>query len=239
MMNIKVLRKLYKKYIDKLVPEYALLSLITCFCVSGIVYWGSQLIMQNKFHYDLSSSLDRHIFLVKEWIIIYIVCYAFWVINYILIAREGKEKWYRFVNADIMSKLICGVFYILLPTTIIRPQVLGGDIFSCLVRFIYNSDPPTNLFPSIHCLVSWFCFIGIRNSKKIPTWYKLFSFIFAVLVCISTQFTKQHILIDVAGGIMIAELSYYVTNHTQIYRSKEKFFDCLGRKLFGVTYYDK
>lgn len=238
LMKINI-RESYKNTIGKLIPEYGLLSLITCFLVNGAVYWGSHIIVQNKKHYDLTSTLDNQIPFVKEWVVIYMVCYVFWAVNYILITREGKEKWYRFVFADILSRLICGIIFIAFPTTNVRPILSGNDISSWLMSFIYNIDPATNLFPSIHCLVSWFCFIGIRNSKKIPLWYKAFSCIFAVLVFASTQFTKQHYLIDVAGGIIIAELCYYIASHTQIYLILERFFVWADHKLFGAINYDK
>lgn len=70
-------------------------------------------------------------------------------------------------------------------------------------------------------------------------WYKVFSLVFAILVCASTQFTKQHYLPDVAGGILIAELCYYITNHTRIYLGVERFFDRVGRVIFGVMRYDE
>ncbi|OYP00184.1 phosphatidic acid phosphatase, partial [Lachnotalea glycerini] len=182
---------------------------------------------------------DTKIPFIKEWIVIYLICYLFWIINYILIAREGLESWYRFATADLMSRLICGMFFILLPTTIIRPQVSGNDFFSWLVRLVYQLDRPTNLFPSIHCLVSWFCFIGIRKSVRISKWYKLFSCIFAILVCVSTQFTKQHYLMDIVGGILLAELCYYITNHTQLYLYIERIFEWIGQKVFGEAYYNE
>ena len=68
---------------------------------------------------------------------------------------------------------------------------------------------PTNLFPSIHCLVSWFCAIGLRGTR-VSTWYKVFSYAFAIAVCISTQLTKQHYIVDVFGGILLAEISLLI-----------------------------
>lgn len=231
--------KWYRRWFGKWIPEYGVLVLLACGIFNNFIYWGTQRLADNTYHYDLTSAIDRKIPFVKEWIIIYVVCFAFWAFNYILISREGKEKWYRFATADLMSRLICGIFFVLLPTTNVRPQVTGNDFCSWLVNFVYTVDAPTNLFPSIHCLVSWFCFIGVRKSKKIPMWYKVFSLVFAILVCASTQFTKQHYLPDVAGGILIAELCYYITNHTRIYLGVERFFDRVGRVIFGVMRYDE
>lgn len=224
----------YQKHLAKWIPEYGLLTLIIGFSVNSIVYWGTQLVTANTYHNDFTSSLDQKVPFVKEWIVIYIGCYIFWIVNYILIAREGKEKCYRFATADIMSRLICGVFFIAMPTTNVRPVVLGSDIYSDLMRYIYTVDPATNLFPSIHCMVSWFCFIGIRKSEKISRWYKVFSCVMALVICASTQFTKQHYMIDIAGGILIAEVCFWIANHTGLYRYIEFIYDKIVRKLFGV-----
>ena len=56
---------------------------------------------------------------------------------------------------------------------------------------------------------------------------------FAVLVFVSTQVTKQHYIIDVIGGIAVAEAAYYLTHHTQFYRSVEKWMDRITGLLFG------
>lgn len=229
----------YRKTIGIWIPEYSFFSLIACFLVNCFIYWGAQFIMKGKYHYDFTSKLDNRVPFVKEWVIIYLVCYIFWAINYILIAREGKERWFRFAFADMLSRFVCGIFFIILPTTNIRPVVAGNDIFSRLMRFIYYIDMPSNLFPSIHCLVSWFCFVGIRGSKKIPFWYKVFSCIFAILVFLSTQFTKQHYLIDIAGGIMIAELCFYIASRTRLYLSIEKIFLWINYRVFGASNKDE
>jgi membrane-associated phospholipid phosphatase len=228
------LRERYGKTLGIWIPEYGFLSLIACFLTNCFVYWGSRLITMDRYHYDFTTGFDRMVPFVKEWIIIYFGCYVFWGVNYILAAREGKEKWFKFAFADILAKLICGVIFVAVPTTNIRPEVTGNDIFSILMRLLYNIDRADNLFPSLHCLMSWFCFIGIRRSKKVPLWYKVFSCVFAVMVCLSTQFTKQHYMVDVLGGILISELCYLLSCNTRIYLYIEKAFLGLNRKIFGI-----
>ena len=224
----------YQKYLGRWIPAYGLLTLIAGFTVNSVVYWGTQLLMASSYYYDFTSSLDRKVPFIKEWIVIYIGCYIFWAVNYVLIAREGKEKCYRFATADVMSRLICAVFFIIIPTTNVRPVVVGSDFCSWLVRYVYMTDPATNLFPSIHCMVSWFCFIGIRKSKKIPVWYKIVSCAIAVTICLSTQFTKQHYMIDIAGGVLIAEVCFFIANRTNLYRYIEFIYDKIVGKIFGV-----
>ncbi len=229
----------YQRYIGKWIPMYGLLPLIGCCLFNSMIYTGTQLTLKNAYHYDLTSALDRKIPFVPEWVLIYVLSFAFWALSYIVIAREGKEKWYRFAAADMMSRLFCMVFFVFWPTTNIRPQVVGDGFIAWLMRLIYALDAPTNLFPSIHCLVSWFCFIGVRRSKKLPAWYKAFTLIFALLICASTQFTKQHYLVDIPGGILIAELCWFISNHTKCDQIIRRFFEAVGKRLFGVCYYDE
>ncbi len=75
--------------------------------------------------------------------------------------------------------------------------------------WLYSMDPANNLFPSIHCLTSWFCVIAIRKQKRIPTWYQVLSVIIALAICISTLTTKQHVVVDVFAGVFLAEFSYW------------------------------
>lgn len=125
----------------------------------------------------------------------------FWIVNYILISNINKEHCYRFLTADLLGKLICGIIYINFPTTNIRPNIITPDIFSDVLKFLYSIDAADNLFPSIHCLVSWYCFVGLRNCEVIPVWYRYFSLFMAIMICISTLATKQHVIIDVLGEL--------------------------------------
>lgn len=221
-----------KKQIEKIIPLYAILPLLTCWLFNNIVYYVFRLFLKDAYHYDFTTPLDRMIPFVPAWVSIYLICYLFWIVNYILIGRQGKEHLYRFVTADLLARLICGLFFIFLPTTNIRPEITGTGIWDQLMAFVYASDEPTNLFPSIHCLCSWFCYLGIRNQKSIPVWYQYFSLIFAVLVCISTQFTKQHYLIDIFGGVGIAQLCYSLSRYFDWYRPVMNVFEKINHTVW-------
>lgn len=222
-----------KEKINKIIPSYAIIPLLSCLGVNCIVYFGIRLFTTNVKHHDFTMAFDKAVPVIPEFVFIYLGCYIFWVANYIIIARQGKEYCMRFVFADIMSRLICGIFFLFLPTTNIRPELVGTDIWTTLLKFVYATDAANNLFPSIHCLVSWFCYIGIRGRKNIPKWYRMFSCIFAILVFISTQVTKQHYIIDVIGGVAIAELAFYIGFHTNWYCILQQRLDRISGTLFG------
>ena len=63
-----------------------------------------------------------------------------------------------------------------------------------------------NLFPSVHCLESWFCFRSALKQKKTPEFYKWISFFATILVFLSVLFTRQHVIADIFGAILVFEL---------------------------------
>lgn len=233
MKKNRSIREIYDQSLGKIIPMYAFFSVIFCFVFNSLIYSGTQWLMKDAKHLDLSSDFDRWVPFCPEWVWIYVICFLFWGTNYILITRLGKEEWFRFAVGDYLSRIICGIFFVLLPTTNIRPEVVGNGITAWMMQFVYQMDPAFNLFPSIHCLVSWFCFIGLRGRKEIPGWYRYFSCIFAVLVFASTQFTKQHYFIDIIAGVAIAEICYYIGYHTNWYQKVMACFGRLNSVVFG------
>lgn len=210
--------------IGKMIPRYAAVSLLVAVAWNAVIYNGAIAMTRRSVKWDMTTALEELISLRPEWIIIYFGCFAFWAIHYILIARRGQKLWFRFLFADLLAELICGVCFVLLPCTNVRPEVMGTDMFSHLVRLLYDIDPAQNLFPSIHCLISWLCFIGIRGEKNLPRGYKFFCLFFALAVCASTLFLKQHCLPDVIAGILLAEGCWYLARKTNLYRPIERLF---------------
>lgn len=228
----------YEKTIGRIIPKYGFLSVIFCFIFNSLIYTGLQILMKDVKRFDLTTSYDEAIPFQPEWVFIYLVCFLFWGVNYILMTRQGKEGWYQFAAGDYLSRILCGMFFILIPTTNIRPEVVGDGLAQVLMRFVYQVDAASNLFPSIHCLVSWLCFAGIRGKSYVPKWYQAFSCVFALAVFASTLFTKQHFIIDAIAGMVFAELCYYIGRHGNYYQWIEKQFDKINEKLFGENWYE-
>ena len=41
-------------------------------------------------------------------------------------------------------------------------------------------------------------------------WYRLFSLVFSICIALSTQLIKQHYIVDLISGILLAELVYFL-----------------------------
>ena len=227
------MRKIIEKCKKNIFPIHWMLPVLFTFCFNNLIYFGVRPLVKDFHHYNISGPLDALVPFMPEFMIVYMGCYIFWVINYCMIAKQEKEKRYRFFTADFYARLVCLAFFVLLPTTNTRPVLSGDSIWIAAVRWLYDTDAPNNLLPSIHCMASWFSYIGIRGNKKIPHWYRRFSCIFAFVVFLSTLALRQHVLIDVFAGVALAEITYYISMRTNGYRVYERICERVGNKIMG------
>jgi membrane-associated phospholipid phosphatase len=187
-----------------------------------VAYYGGMLAFGIFPVHNWTTPLDTCIPLSPLWAIVYVMSFAFWVINYVMISRDHEEMVFRLVSADMIGKIISLLFFVFLPTTLNQPSLAGCGAEAFVLRIIYHADKPVNLFPSLHCLVSWLCFRALLNCRRVPKWYKIFSFFFCFLVFFSTLYTKQHVVLDVFGGWILAELCYDIAPHTPLPRWLQK-----------------
>ncbi len=146
------------------IPDYARLPLVFVVIWNQAVYCGSKLLAAGWSHYDLTTAFDRATPFLPWTVSVYLASCVFWVLCYIYCASQEKRQAYRFLCADFLAKAVCLVFFLLLPTTNVRPAIEGSSLWCVFMRILYQMDSPTNLFPSIHCLVSWLCFLGVRDA---------------------------------------------------------------------------
>ena len=177
-----------------------------------VAYMGTRIFTTGRYHYNIESPLDRMLPLVPFFVVFYVLAFAQWITGYLLIGREKKEYCYRFFLGEIIAKAICLVIFLVFPTTLNRPEITGNGIFERLLAFIYSVDAADNLFPSIHCLESWMCWRGCRKltQTRLPGWFSGANLVLTLLVFASTVLCKQHVLIDIAGGVAVVELGLFL-----------------------------
>ena len=100
-------------------------------------------------------------------------------------------------------------------------------VWDTFMRFLYWIDAPDNLFPSLHCMIAWLCWVGIRGNRRVPLPWRIAALLMAVAVCLSTLTIRQHVLMDVVGGILLSELSYWLAGSNKLLRSYSSFIDRL------------
>lgn len=204
------------------IPRYAVIPLGTAAIVNLAVYSGTKLITAGWPHHSFALEIDAWIPFWPAFISIYILAYVQWCIGYLMFARDSRKLCYEMTAGDIIAKLICGVCFLAFPTLICRPEVSQTGVWNALTRIIYWFDTPVNLFPSVHCLESWICCRGAMRSSKAATWYKGVMLVFTLLVFASTVLVKQHVVLDIAGGVVVAEIGLFVAKKFRIDRVFER-----------------
>lgn len=210
------------------VKKYKIIPLVIALIFNTIAYNGTRIITTSKYHYNITSPIDNLIPVIPATIIIYLGCYLYWIVNYVIGAGQEDDEAYKFLSADLFAKLICMVIFIAFPTTNTRPVLEDEGFFTEVLKMLYQIDAADNLFPSIHCLTSWFCLIAVRKNPNVKTVYKIISVIITVAICVSTLTTRQHVIVDVAGGIALAEFSYLIVDKigfTRIYQRSMKYIE--------------
>lgn len=195
----------------KILPKYAWLPLLTSLVLNCLVYWGSRMVTSGRTHYDFSIWIDRKIPFVAPMMVVYVLAYVVWVVGFIVIGRESRQVCYEVMAAEQIAKLMCLVCFIVIPSTIQRPEITGTGFFDWLSGLIYSLDAPDNLFPSIHCLENWICFRGAMRCRKTGKRYKALMFVAAIFVFASTLLVKQHVFVDVLGGIAVVEAGLFLS----------------------------
>jgi membrane-associated phospholipid phosphatase len=203
------------KKILSIIDLYGIFLLALGVSYNFFVYIGTRILFPNKEYFDLSLPIDSMIPFLPWTMSIYLICFGFWAVNYILAVRFDHAQARRFVLAHCIGETVCLLCFTLLPVTMERPVPDVTTFFGALCDLVYRMDPADNLLPSLHCYVSWLCWIGVRSNKKIWGWYKWFSLVFAIAVCISTLTVKQHLIVDVIAGVLVAEASYSLATVVQ------------------------
>lgn len=208
-------------------PRYVIGCLLLLLAVNFTAYNGGRFLAGDRPGAYWGIWLDEQIPFIPWMIYIYILTFAFWAVNYTMSLYFNKKDAVRFVAAEITGKLVCMAFFVFLPTTMPRPTVGDTGFTNLVMRFVYLVDESGNLFPSIHCYASWFCVMGIWKNPYISKWYKAFSVIFAFAIFFSTMAVKQHVFVDVIGGVALAQACYLLSG---VWAKRSRFAAKLGKE---------
>ena len=170
-----------------------------------VCYYLTRLLLPGRTLHILTIPLDARIPLSPPWITVYFLSFPFWIGTGLWILLESRPHAYRMGMAYALAMLLSAAVFLIWPGTMERPEVTGTGFFDRLMILLYRIDSPTNLCPSLHVLATYFCWRGEMGCRKIPGWYKAFSFLFLLAVCASILLVKQHALIDIPAGILIGE----------------------------------
>jgi membrane-associated phospholipid phosphatase len=177
---------------------------------------------------SLVTDMDQAIPFVKAFIVPYLIWYPFIIWGFIYLCIKDRNTYFRTISAYAAGLIVCYVVYYLYQTTVPRPVLEGTDIFTKLVALTYASDRPFNCFPSIHVLSSYLIMIGMGRSQAIRRPIRWFVHSVGALIILSTLLVKQHVLLDAAGAILLAEVLFLTAS--AMAPAVERFYSANGER---------
>ncbi len=172
-----------------------------------ILFYVIRLIDVDKYYYP-SIPLDSKIPYIKFFVVPYL-SWLLWIpFIWIYTLFHDKVLFKKISYMLMISMTLYLVLSFVCPTALsLRPSSLDNtDIWCRLTLFLYSLTPETYVFPSLHVFHSLVIMYAITKGKgKLieNIYFKIFGFIWTILICLSTVFIKQHSIIDVIGGILL------------------------------------
>ena len=183
------------------------LSLIF-FAVFFLLFAVIERLYKPQYHI-VTTKLDYMIPLIKPFVLFYFswFIYAYGIL--ILLFFINEEAYLRCALFYACGMIVFLLINLVYPTAVdLRPLYLSDGFFDRLLKLLYTADTPTNVFPSLHVYQSvgmHFTLLFITRSKtKKNALIRGASFLFCVMITLSTMFIKQHSIADVAGAFVLA-----------------------------------
>lgn len=151
--------------------------------------------------------LDDALPVEPAWSVVYLSLFLAALLPVFVVHQQELVR--RTVNAFLATWLVAYVFFVAYPTIGPRPSgiVIGDGFSEWLLRSIYASDVRYNCFPSLHVAQ---CFLAAFACDRIHRGVGAAAGLWAALVGIATLYTKQHYVLDVIAGTLLACIAYRV-----------------------------
>lgn len=165
--------------------------------------------------------IDSTVPFIPNTVWIYTSEYIFFIVAYVTCKDlvNLNKFCYSFLVLQVVSVMIFWIW----PTTYPRELYPLPDDLNSFTYYIFSilrlTDTPANCCPSLHVstvYLSSFIFLDDQR-EKFP-----FFFIWGTAIALSTLTTKQHYLIDVITGLMMAMTTYWIFHRYIPYRSSSK-----------------
>lgn len=150
----------------------------------------------------------------------FIVPYMLWfpymilAVIYFIFFNKNKHEYYQLAFNLMMGMTVFLIISYVYPNAQhIRPTEFPRDnIFTDIVKWLYSTDTPTNILPSIHVFNSLAIHMSLTNCEALRNkkFIKAASFTLIALIIMSTMFLKQHSVIDVCMGATLALFGFLV-----------------------------
>ena len=118
-----------------------------------------------------------------------------------------NRQFIPFLKLITLELVIAAIFFLLLPLAPLEyPTILENNFIGMIFTFNDKANLDFNYFPSLHVAFAFTLAFFVAEEKQ--SWLIILVIFWACAVALATLLTKQHYLIDVVGGLILATVSY-------------------------------
>lgn len=193
-------------------PEFRHLKYLLFWPVYGFFFLLVERLWIRESYTPIHCPLDDQIPFCEYFLIPYLLWFVFLIGIQIYTLLYDTESFKRFMKFIIVSYSLAIIIYMLFPNCQeLRPIIFErNNIFTKFMEGFYQFDTNTNVCPSIHVIGSIAVMICGWNCKSLNTsGWRIFFWISAFLISISTVFLKQHSVLDILAAIPVCVAAYF------------------------------
>lgn len=162
--------------------------------------------------WDLTTPLDSMIPLLPESAWIYFSYIPALIVVGLL--DMPLRNFLRYGAALVSAVIISLPIFMLLPLKMDFPEYQCQQFSCSAMQLLRSVDQGTNLLPSLHASQSLIAVFALRAVKVniagwLPLWL-LLSALWYIPIILSTLLTKQHYLLDIPAGFLVAVISWWL-----------------------------
>ena len=203
---IRVAKELYSKY-----RHGTIILLYMIFYMAAFRFLEDRHVYM---YHVVHTFIDDYIPFCEVFIIPYMLWFPFIAATmlWFIFRCPDRSEYYRLTANLIMGMTIFLIVSYAYPNMQeLRPHVFARDnVFTDMVGWLYRTDTPTNILPSIHVFNSLACCMAVFNSPSLVrfTRTRQATLALTILIVLSTMFLKQHSFVDVCLGSAMACFGY-------------------------------
>jgi len=153
--------------------------------------------------FDATLALDHMLPLVPQFVVFYMLGYVF-----VLVPCLAMRERHDFYAAAVSFSLMLAVAFLMfryMPVHMQKTLPLGDEWYVRWTRFQQNMDTHYNNFPSLHAGLNVFAYSLLAWQARRLSWWWL---PLPLLIVASTLLIKQHLVLDVVGGMVLAAAGF-------------------------------
>ena len=175
-----------------------------------IYFFVNRLQVEPERRLDLGTAFDRRIPYVPLFALVYFSTYVFVIQPFLILSDARQFTW--MVTSFVLISVLSSAIHATVPSKIERvEQVTAGGVSGFLLSLFQKTCKPYGNFPSMHVGLS--VPVVAANYMAGGAVAGNLTLVWAILIALSTLYTKQHYILDVlagvAGGLVIFGLTFW------------------------------